>query len=108
MSIVVRRVQFEFPEGLAADWHPARREWSQVVNAASLRMPSLEPFLIEAVREAIPRLRDPALAAEARGYVGQEAHHFRQHRRFNDRLIALGYEGIPAYEAQLERDAVPR
>lgn len=104
MPILVRRVQFDFPDGLAAHWHPARPAWSQVVNAASLLMPYLEPFLIEAIREAIPQLRDPALAAEARGYVGQEAHHFRQHRRFNDRVIALGYEGIREYEAQLARD----
>ena len=104
MSILVRRVQFEFPEHLAAHWHPARPEWSQVVNAASLLMPYLEPFLIDAVREAIPQLRDPTLAQEARGYVGQEAHHFRQHRRFNDHLIALGYAGIREHEAQLTRD----
>jgi predicted metal-dependent hydrolase len=104
MGIVVRRVQFEFAEDLAAHWHPSRPEWSQVVNAASLLMPYLEPFLIEAIREAIPRLRDPVLAQEARGYVGQEAHHFRQHRRFNDRLIALGYDGIRTYETQLERE----
>jgi len=104
MAIVVRRVQFEFPDDLAAHWHPSRPEWSHVVNAGSLLMPYLEPFLIEAIREAIPQLRDPALAAEARGYVGQEAHHFRQHRRFNDRLVALGYDGIRDYEAQLERE----
>jgi predicted metal-dependent hydrolase len=104
MGIVVRRVQFEFAEDLAAHWHASRPEWSQVVNAASLLMPYLEPFLIEAIREAIPQLRDPVLAQEARGYVGQEAHHFRQHRRFNDRLVALGYEGIRSYETQLERE----
>lgn len=103
-GILVRRVQFEYPADLAAHWHPERPEWSQVVNAASLLMPYLEPFLIDAVRAAIPKLADEALAEEARGYVGQEAHHFRQHRRFNDLLIARGYDGIPAHERALEAD----
>jgi predicted metal-dependent hydrolase len=103
-GILVRRVQFEYPADLAAHWHPEKPEWSQVVNAASLLMPYLEPFLIDAVRAAIPRLRDPALIEEARGYVGQEAHHFRQHRRFNDLLIARGYDGIRAYERLLADD----
>ena len=31
-------------------------------------------------------------AAEARGYMGQEAHHYKQHRRFNDMLLAEGFE----------------
>ena len=104
MSILVRRVQFEFPEHLAAHWHPARPEWSQVVNAASLLMPYLEPFLIDAVREAIPQLADEALAEEAKGYVGQEAHHYRQHRRFNDLLIARGYDEIAGIERTLADD----
>ncbi len=103
-GILVRRVQFEYPADLEAHWHPARPEWSQVVNAASLLMPYLEPFLIDAIRAALPRLADPALVEEAKGYVGQEAHHSRQHRRFNDLLVARGYDGIPAYEQQLERD----
>ena len=103
-GILVRRVQFEYPAELRAHWHPERPEWSQVVNAASLLMPYLEPFLIDAIRAAIPRLADSALAAEARGYVAQEAHHYRQHRRFNDLLIARGYSGIRDYERTLAAD----
>ncbi len=103
-GILVRRVQFEYPADLAAHWHPAKPEWSQVVNAASLLMPYLEPYLIDAIRAAIPRMRDPALIEEARAYVGQEAHHYRQHRRFNDLLIERGYDGIREYEALLAED----
>jgi len=102
--IRVRRVQFEYPDDLDPYWNAARPELSQMVNAASLLMPYLEPFLIDAVREALGEIRDPALREEAKGYIGQEAHHYKQHRKLNDLLLAKGYEGLRDYERVLERD----
>lgn len=103
-GIRVRRLQFVYPDDLTAHWHPARPEWSQVVNAASLLMPHLEPYLIDAIRGALPQIATPNLRAEARAYMGQEAHHWKQHRRFNDLLLGRGYDGIRDYEAQLAGD----
>lgn len=100
----VRKVQFAYPDDLEAHWNRARPEWSQVVNASSLLMPYLEPFLIEAVREAVPQLDDPALRDEAKAYLGQEAHHYKQHRRFNELLLTRGYERLRQYEATLAAD----
>lgn len=100
----VRKVQFTYPDDLAPHWNASKPEWSQVVNASSLLMPYLEPFLIDAIREAIPRIEDPALREEAKAYLGQEAHHYKQHRRFNDLLLARGYEALREYEATLEAD----
>ncbi|MFN2427689.1 MAG: metal-dependent hydrolase [Candidatus Binatia bacterium] len=105
-GILVRRISFSYPADLRAHWHGDKPEWSQMVNAASLLMPYLEPYLIEAIRDALPRITDPELAEEARGYMGQEAHHYKQHRRFNELLLApdLGYESLRAHEADLESD----
>jgi len=103
-GILVRKVQFEYPADLDPHWNPARPEWSQAANAASLLMPYLEPYLIDAIRAAVPRIDDPALADEARAYMGQEAHHFKQHRRFNDLLVSKGYACIRDYERTLEDD----
>ncbi len=100
----VRKVQFTYPDDLVPHWNARRPEWSQVVNASSLLMPYLEPFLIDAIREAIPKLEDPALREEAKAYLGQEAHHYKQHRRFNDLLLARGYERLRAYEETLATD----
>jgi predicted metal-dependent hydrolase len=97
-------VQFAYPDDLAPHWNPHRPEWSQVANASSLLMPYLEPFLIDAIREAIPRIADPELREEAKAYLGQEAHHFKQHRRFNDLLLAHGYERLRSYERTLADD----
>lgn len=103
-GIRVRKIRFEYPDDLAAHWNPARPEWSQMVNAASLLMPYLEPFLIDAIRAALPSITDPALRDDARAYIGQEAHHFAQHRKLNDRLLALGYDALRDYERQLAAD----
>ncbi len=100
----VRKVQFAYTDDLAPHWNTRRPEWSQVVNAASLLMPYLEPFLNRAVPEAIPRIDDPELRAEAKAYCGQEAHHYKQHRRFNDLLLARGYERLREYEQTLVDD----
>ena len=100
----VRKVQFAYPDDLAPHWNAGRPEWSQVVNASSLLMPYLEPFLIDAIREAMPRIEDPALREEAKAYLGQEAHHYKQHRRFNDLLLARGYEALRTYEETLAAD----
>lgn len=34
-GIVVRKIQFEFPEDFAAHWNPAKPEFSQLANGAS-------------------------------------------------------------------------
>ena len=47
---------------------------------------------------------DPALLEEAKAYIGQEAQHFRQHRRFNELVIGQGYERLRAYERTLVAD----
>lgn len=100
----VRRVPFAFGAGVGGHWHEARPEFSQIVNAASLAMPYLEPYLIKTMREARPLVRDPALARELDLYCAQESTHFRQHRRFNDRLKEDGYKAIDGIEAVLAGD----
>jgi predicted metal-dependent hydrolase len=100
----VRRVRFRFPEGLRGLWNPRRPEFSHIVNAGSLAMPYLEPYLIETMRQARAKTDDPDLAAEIDLYIGQEATHFRQHQQFNKRLADMGYASVPGLEAVLKAD----
>jgi predicted metal-dependent hydrolase len=105
-KIQVRRMTFSYPENLPVHWHPEKPEWSQVVNASSLLMPYLEPYLCQAIRDALPHITDPALQEEAKGYIGQEAQHHMQHRRFNEIFLAKNesYKVLREYEAVLEKD----
>ena len=103
-SMTVRRMRFDYPASLKAWWNPARPEFSQIVNAASLAMPFLEPYLIETMRKAKEKIYDPKLLAEVDLYIGQESTHFRQHQQFNKRLADLGYRCVPEMEKQLKTD----
>ncbi len=102
--MTVRRMRFPYSDGLKAWWNPARPEFSHVVNAASLAMPYLEPYLIETMRQAKERITDPGLAKDVELYIGQESTHFRQHQQFNKRLADLGYRCVPEREKILKAD----
>lgn len=99
--LVERTVSFEYPADLRAGWHSTMPELACVANAVSLMMPYLEPYVVRAVREALPHL-EPELAVEARAYIAQEAQHHTQHRRFNE-LIAAQVRGVGAVESMLRR-----
>ena len=102
--MTVRRMRFPYPDSLKAWWNVARPEFSHVVNAASLAMPFLEPYLIDTVRKAKEKITDPQLLKDVDLYIGQESTHFRQHQQFNKRLADLGYRSVPALEQILKAD----
>jgi predicted metal-dependent hydrolase len=64
----------------------------------------MEPFIIDAIREATKQVVDPALLQEAKAWIGQESHHFAQHRRFNEVLIAQGYPQLRQREKEIEQE----
>lgn len=100
-ELTVRRMPFTFDDDINVKWHPDKPEWSYMVNAASLAMPFLEPYLIRTMKKALPKIEDPALHAEIKGYIGQEAQHYQQHKKFNDVLKASGYPGLEDIEKQM-------
>lgn len=102
--MIVRRMRFPYPDGLKAWWNPARPEFSHVVNAASLAMPYLEPYVIDTMRKARAKIADPRVLKDVDLYIGQESTHFRQHQQFNRRLAEFGYAAVPRIEATLKND----
>lgn len=102
--MTVRRVPFAHARDKALHWNARRPEFSQIVNAASLAMPYLEPYLIKTMREARPLITDASLVRDLDLYCAQESAHYRQHRKFNDELKALRPDIIGAIEAGLAAD----
>ncbi len=100
-EIVVRSIPFEFPDELPPVWSP-HHEWSHMLNGASLTMPYLEPFLIATLKEAMDEIDDEAVLEEARGFNGQEAQHYKTHRRYNELLKANGYPELAEIEAGMK------
>ncbi|MFM5886139.1 MAG: metal-dependent hydrolase [Novosphingobium sp.] len=101
--ITVRPGAFEFADDTAAHWIPGEAEFAQMVNGASFVMPHLEPFLVTTLGEAARLVADPAIKREAREFCLQETQHYRTHRRFNDLILAQGYDGLQAVEADMAR-----
>jgi hypothetical protein len=102
-TILVRRIPFAFDEAIDPVWHPKRREWSHMVNGASLAMPYLEPFLIKTVTEALKQVQDPALKANVQAFIGQEGVHYQSHRRYNE-ILKRTYPELALVEGEMEAD----
>ena len=103
-ELTVRRMPFTFDDDINVDWNKARPEWSYMVNGASLAMPYLEPYLIKTMKQALPKIDNELLAKEVKGYIGQEAQHYQQHRKFNDVLKVSGYEELAEIEEQMAKE----
>ena len=101
-EIEIRKIPFEFDTNIPPIWNPAHPEWSHMVNGASLTMPYLEPFLIKNLREAIELIDDDDLKEDARGFIGQEAQHYTNHRRYNETLKQNGYPELADVEAWMK------
>jgi len=65
---------------------------SHFFNALSIVAPPGEKLLIEVIRGARGRVKDPDLSTDAQAFAGQEALHSRHHSDFNKRLAKLGYD----------------
>jgi predicted metal-dependent hydrolase len=103
-GIEVRKVPFEFPPDFQPHWHPTDPALSQLINGTSLLLPYMEPFIIDAIRQASEDISDPALEKEAKAWIGQESQHFMQHRRFKEVLIANGCPQLREREKEIEQE----
>lgn len=101
-QIIVRPFSFDFPDDLDPCWVPGNPARSHFFNGASLTMPYLEPFLVKAMREATGHVEDPQLLADMRAFNGQEASHFKCHRRLNELLKRNGHPELASVEERMD------
>lgn len=79
-DLQVRRVRFDFAgEDVPFMWNPDRPAFAMQCNLISFFAPGFEKFIVDATREGIPLIRDPAIAEEAQAYLRQEAQHSAAH-----------------------------
>jgi len=78
-------------EGARKRWLANSRAATAVANGVNLLFPAGERFFIRSVRHYMDRI-SPELAAEVRGFFGQEGRHAYAHERFFDTLRAQGYD----------------
>ncbi len=92
LDIEQRDLHFNFSPEELRTWHPDGPHVAHFFNAMSIFFPEGEKLFIEAVRHYRDRIDDPKLAADVQAFVGQEAMHSREHRRYN---AALAEAGLP-------------
>lgn len=97
IDVVRRDLRFPLEDADLRAWHPEGLHVAHFFNALSLFFPEGERFFIESVRHYRDRIADPVLERDVQGFVGQEAMHGREHRRYNEALARIG---LPADELE--------
>lgn len=92
-DLEVRRVSFDFGGDVPFAWHPQNPEFAVMMNAVGVFVIGFEKYIVAAVRQAMPMITDPAVAAEADAFLRQEAQHARAHRMHMKALIRQ-YPGL--------------
>lgn len=78
-------------EGVARHWLAGSRAATHVANGVNLLFPQGERFFIRSVRHYLDRV-SPELAAQVKGFFGQEGRHAQAHERLFDTLREQGFD----------------
>lgn len=91
-QIEVRHKNFEFPETIDRYWCGNNPFKTHLFNSFTLFLPDVEQYLIRTVKQRVKHIEQPQLKQEALAFIGQEAQHSLQHKKFWDNLRSSGYE----------------
>ena len=89
-----RRVRFDWSD-TPLHWIPGDPQTTHTINVLHLLLPAGEKWFVEVYRQALPLIDDPQLAADVKGFMGQEAIHSRAHAAVLDHLLAQGLDPTP-------------
>ena len=92
-TLTVRKPNLDLSPGFPRHWMGGDVYRTAFMNALSMSFPLGEQMFIDSVRAAPPEaILDPALRAEVKDFVGQEASHRFMHQQFNDELARQGFD----------------
>jgi predicted metal-dependent hydrolase len=90
--VKTRRIAFDYPESdLPKYFADGDLIASHMIAMLSSVFPEGEDFFVRSVRNYRDQITDPELKKQVGGFIGQEAIHGREHRRFNERLQRHGF-----------------
>lgn len=95
-----RDVVFDWSD-LPVHWVPGEPLVTHLFDVLHLLLPEGERWFVRLFAEALPLVRDEAIAEDVRGFIGQEAMHAASHQGVLDHLAARGVDTGP-YIAQVE------
>src|ERR1700712_6143293 len=95
VQIQARRVNFHV-EDIPLHWIPGHPVASHMVSLLNIVLPAAERWFVATYNEALPLVRDPKLAEDIRGFIGQEATHADVHEKvLNGYMVAHGVDPKP-------------
>ena len=83
-NIPVRRMDFEFDDTIPKYWFDNNPMLTMLLTGLSCVFPEGERMFMRSVRHYQDQITDPQLQKEIRAFIGQEAHHGKEHQAFND------------------------
>jgi predicted metal-dependent hydrolase len=91
-TLTVRKLNVDLSQGFGRHWLGGDVYRTAFMNALSMSFPLGEQMFIDSVRAAPPEaVADPALRAEVKDFIGQEASHRHVHQQFNAELARQGF-----------------
>jgi len=91
-TLTVRKLNVDLSRGFGRDWLGGDAWRTAFMNALSMSFPLGEQMFIDSVRAVPPdTIADPALRADMKDFVGQEANHRFMHEQVNAELARQGY-----------------
>src|SRR4051812_9017731 len=95
VQIQARKVTFDLSDA-PLHWIPGHPVASHVIGLLNLVLPVAERWFVDTYNEALPLVRDPRLAEDMRGFIGQEATHADTHDQvLQDLMVARGVDPEP-------------
>ena len=80
VQIQARKVEFDV-SGSPLHWIPGHPVASHMISLLNVVLPAAERWFVATYNEALPLVKDPRLAEDMRGFIGQEAVHAETHER---------------------------
>ena len=95
VQIQARKVHFDVSD-IPLHWIPGHPVASNVVSLLNVVLPAAERWFVDTFNEALPLVKDPQLADDMRGFIGQEATHADVHERMlHEYMIVNGIDPRP-------------
>ncbi|WP_292988561.1 metal-dependent hydrolase [Mycobacterium sp.] len=80
VQLQARKVHFDITD-VPLHWIPGHPVASNVIGLLNLILPAAERWFVATYNEALPLVKDPKLAEDMRGFIGQEGAHAEVHER---------------------------
>jgi predicted metal-dependent hydrolase len=94
LPITPQRMGFTFDQSVPRYWFANDPLLTHFMNVFSLTFPDGEQFFVDSVRALRDQVQDPARQKDISGFIGQEAMHSLEHKRFNQHLATQGYQAV--------------